>query len=283
MEFSKTLARQIIESKAQSEMELFMPYNASTASKKEADEVERLIMALYWSLNYNDRKTYGFPEFPSVKLGVVYYVDGSAVKEPLGIMLLHNYPTCPDNLWVSVAVRDDCRGKGLSSKMFKSLLELIKEQHGIIPALYWAACPSNAHSINLAQRLGFTHQPNVSTQDYVILKKDTKQKNESATKYNIRRKDKKDGVLYKGPCSLLVEKVKVYDNSGDIVLSGRIGDFPKHFSGAKFISSNINNSPMLLNYLNKFKGHPNGLQLKVNNSEFKKQDSYNYLRITLSI
>lgn len=283
MEFSKTLARQIIENNAQSEMDLFLPYNASTATKEEANEVERLIMSLYWSLNYYDRTMYGLPEFPTVKLGVIYYGNDIVARDPIGIMLLHSYPTGPENLWVSVAVRDDCRGQGLSSKMFKSLLDLIKEQYGPVPALYWASFPSNIHSIKLAKRLGFVHQPNVSTQDYVILKKKLSSKSESATKYNIRRKDKSDGVLYKGPCSLLVDKVKVYDNSGDIVLSGRVGDVPRHFSGSKFISSNINNSPMILDYLKKFQGHPNGLQLKVDDSEFKKQDSYNYLRINLSI
>lgn len=118
----------------------------------------------------------------------------------------------------------------------------------------------------------------------VFFKKVLASSNESAaTKDNIRRKDKSDGILYSGPASFIVDRVTRYDNSGDIVVYGRVGNYPEQFRGAKFISTNISSNPQVYKYLQSFVNQPNGAQIKRDSAEFKKQDKYNYLRINLNI
>ena len=273
-----SLARQIIEDNSKIEPKLAFTYVEGKSDAVDANDFERRMLEFYWSLSFEDRQLYGRPDFNTVRMGIIY----TSMGETCGVMLLHSFSITDNALWVSVAVSPDYRGTGLTSKMFKDFVALFKEHFKESNCLHWSASVENKASIKLAGKLGFRRIEAEKESSMVFFKK-TLSANESATKDNIRRKDKSDGILYSGPASFIVDKVTRYDNSGDIVVYGRVGDYPEHFSGAKFISTNIASNPQIYKYLQSYVNQPNGAQVKRDVAEFKKQDKYNYLRVNLNI
>ena len=244
---------------------------------------ENLMLNLYWNLSPLERAYYGRPDIDTVVCGEIKRETDSG--RPVGMMIIHDFSKKnPEDkeYWISVAVEKNYRGTGLTDALFKDICDFAKNR-GIFE-LNWCVDVNNSPSVSLAKRLGFDEVE--QRRNFLCLRKTLaqKEKNESfPTKDNIRRFDKDDGILYSGPAKIIVDKVKSYDNSNDLVINGRIGDYPEQFRGAKIISTNIKKTPLVFDALRKYQNQPAGIQLPLQNIKLKKQDKYNFLRATITL
>lgn len=279
---SGSLARKFLEENITLETVEFNRY------EKDFEYYTTLINLLYYSLDYYGQKYYGKPDFNTVEFGVVVLEKKNGLVRAVGASMSHRYKSTvynwvgPQQCWFSISVHEDYRRDGLAKKLSKQLFSLLSKNS--IPTVYASVDVNNKASQALMKSLGLKHfKTEKFPSETLFFKKDlTVFEEYKPTKDNIRRFKKVDGTLYSGPLSILVDKVKSYDNSNDLVIYGRIGDYPIDFKGAKIISTNIAKTPQTQAYLREFSMHPNGLQLQVS-GELKKQDKYNYLRATLRI